>query len=206
MQSYSRAARLSASVIAAAAWLGLGLYLAAEIGTREGDVLAALWVNLGFLTDLSNLITATVFTAVSLGFAPLSRAAVVGWAVTAIGTVGIAFWLVGGNLSTASKLEDLLLHGVTPIAALLFWIAFNAKAPLRWITALIWLVWPIAYFAYALTRGKLTGTYAYSFLDLNRESITSVATTTGMIIAVYAVVALIVLAINKWRAPRSSQG
>jgi len=131
---------------------------------------------------------------------------VVGWAVTAIGTVGIAFWLVGGSLSAASKLEDVLLHGVTPIAALIFWIAFNAKTQLRWITALIWLVWPIAYFAYALTRGKLTGTYAYSFLDLNRESITSVATTTGMILAVYAVVALIVLAINKWRAPRSSQG
>ena len=204
MQSYSLAARVSAAIVAAAAWLGLGRYLAAEITRQEGDILAALWFNAGFLTDLSNLIIAIVFTGVALGFAPLSRASVVGWAVTAIGTVGIAFWLVGGNLSTASKLEDVLLHGVTPIAALVFWIVFNAKAPLRWITALIWLVWPIAYFAYALTRGKLTGTYAYSFLDLNRESISAVATTTGMIIAVYAVVALIVIGINKWRAPRSA--
>lgn len=204
MQSYSLAARVSAAIVAAAAWLGLGRYLAAEITRQEGDILAALWFNAGFLTDLSNLITAIVFTGVALGFAPLSRASVVGWAVTAIGTVGIAFWLVGGNLSTASKLEDVLLHGVTPIAALVFWIVFNAKAPLRWITALIWLVWPIAYFAYALTRGKLTGTYAYSFLDLNRESISAVATTTGMIIAVYAVVALIVIGIKKWRAPRSA--
>jgi hypothetical protein len=203
MPTYSIPARIFAGVIAAAAWLGLGCYVVAEAATQNGDWLAALWVNASFLTDLTNLIVAIVMTGVALGVASLSRASVVGWAITAIATVGIGFWVIGGKLTSESALEDILLHGFTPVATMLFWFIAGAKQPLRWRSAAVWLIWPIAYFTYALGRGALTGTYAYGFLDFRTESPASVALMIGVIVAICAVAALIVIGVSKLRGVRA---
>jgi hypothetical protein len=195
---FTRAGRLAAAVIAIAAWAGLGLYLVVEAKSQGGDWPGAVWTNLGFLTDLTNLLLAVVMTGVALGMRPLSRPHVVGWVVSAIATVGLGFLAVGGQLVIGkSALENVLLHGVTPWLALLVWVAFAPKGGLRWRKALFWVVWPVGYFSYALIRGALTGTYAYGFIDPAKSSAIEIATVVGMMAAIMAVWTLVLLGLDR---------
>lgn len=198
MTEFTKTGRLAAGVVALMAWVGLALYVMAETASQKGDWLAAVWTNLGFLTDLTNLFLAVVMTGVALGSRPLSRPFIVGWAVAAIATVGVGFWLIGGRLVFGeSAVEDILLHGATPIAAVMFWLAFAPKGGLRWTSALFWLAWPLGYFTYALTRGGLTGEYAYGFLDPAKSSLNSIAATVGMVTAVCAIWGLILVVLDR---------
>lgn len=198
MTTYSTAGRIAAGVTAAVAWLGLGLYLAAEIAGRKGDWPAALWTSLGFLTDLTNLGLATVMTGVALGSARLSRPVVVGGVVTAILMVGTGFWLIGGRLVPGqSALEDILLHGVTPLLALAVWLAFPPRGGVGWTSVGLWLIWPALYWPYALLRGGLTGDYAYGFLNWTKHGATGVALTLTLLVALHAVCGLAVVGIDR---------
>lgn len=60
---------------------------------------------------------------------------------------------------------DNLLHRVTTLLQLGFWIAFVPKVKLPWRLAFVWLVWPAVYLLWALARG---GDYPYPFLELDR--------------------------------------
>jgi hypothetical protein len=149
-RAFTRSGRVAAGLLASIAWLGLVRYGVAEVSKQDGDWLAALWTNAGHLTDLSNLLLAIVMTGVAAGSRALSRPAIVGWAVAAIATVGVGFWMIGGTLTLGtSALEDILLHAVTPWAAVLFWLVFVPKGALRRAHALSWMFWPMAYWAYA---------------------------------------------------------
>ena len=198
MTRFSNTGRLAAGVLALTAWIGLGLYMTAETASQDGNVLEALWVNAGFLTDLSNLLLAVVMTGVALQVRPLSRPHLVGWAIAAIVTVGVGFWMIGGRLVLGqSTVEDILLHGVTPLAGLLFWIVMAPKGELRWRQALVWLACPLGYFSYALARGALTGEYAYSFLDPTKSTATEIALVVGQITLLFAFWTAVLLVLDR---------
>lgn len=198
MTRLSSSARLAAGVLALSAWIGLGIYLAAETARQDGNVLEALWINAGFLTDMSNLLLAVVMTAVALQVPALSRPHIVGWAIAAIATVGVGFWLIGGRLILGqSAVEDILLHGVTPLGGLLFWIVFVPKGQLRWCLAAVWLAWPLGYFSYALARGALTGEYAYPFLDPTKSTATEIALVVGQITLLFACWTTVLLVLDR---------
>jgi len=58
-----------------------------------------------------------------------------------------------------------VLHKIFPIAIVVDWLL---DPPLRMITirqAAYWLVYPLAWVAYSMIRGGLTGRYPYPFLD-----------------------------------------
>jgi hypothetical protein len=67
-----------------------------------------------------------------------------------------------------------LLHTVTPIAAVLDWLLLTAPGRLHLRQASTWLLYPLAYLAFSLTRGELLlpGTpdrYLYPFLDVGQD-------------------------------------
>ena len=200
--NFSYPGRVAAGLLALTAWLGLARYFLAEVSKQRGDLFAALWINTNYLTDLSNLFLAIVMTGVAFGYPALSRPVLVGWAVAAITTVGVGFWLIGGTLTLGSALENILLHGVTPWAALLLWLVFVPKGYLRLIHVSIWLLWPLCYWLYALTRGVLTGEFAYGFMDPSKNSVTAIATLIGGLTLVYAAWAWTLLALDKMSAKK----
>ena len=143
MMQFSMPSRAVAGVLTAITWLGLGLYVVAE-AELNGDWLGALWLNAGFLTDLSNLSLAVVMTGVALGVRKLSAPHVVGWVTAVIATVGVGFWLIGGTLIVGkTPIESFLLHAVTPWAGLAFWLVFAPKGGLRWRADLAGLACPL---------------------------------------------------------------
>ncbi|MFF6913857.1 Pr6Pr family membrane protein [Streptomyces sp. NPDC012466] len=71
-------------------------------------------------------------------------------------------------------LPHVLLHTVTPIAAVLDWLLLTSPGRLHLRQASTWLLYPLAYLAFCLVRGELLlpGTqdrYLYPFLDVGQD-------------------------------------
>ncbi|MEV0090058.1 Pr6Pr family membrane protein [Streptomyces sp. NPDC050738] len=70
-----------------------------------------------------------------------------------------------------SQVANVLVHMVTPAAALLDWLLLTPPGGLHPRHAGLWLLYPLAYFAFVLVRGALlapgsTARYPYPFLDV----------------------------------------
>ena len=55
---------------------------------------------------------------------------------------------------------------MTPVLAPLFWLACAPKGALRRRAPWLWALFPLAYFAYAMVRGRYEGNYAYPFINV----------------------------------------
>jgi len=66
------------------------------------------------------------------------------------------------------------------------WLVDRPARPVVFTSALVWLVYPVAYLAYSLVRGAIVDWYPYPFLDAGEKGYGSVAVT-SVVIAVFAV-------------------
>jgi len=83
--------------------------------------------------------------------------------------VGIGFSLLlssmEGLVLTAAPWDNIVLHYIIPLAVLLDFIIDRPKLTKSFKYKLLWLLFPILYAVYALTRGLITGWYPYPFLN-----------------------------------------
>lgn len=159
--------RLFAAVIAAAAWTGLAVQLAASYDLT-GSLVQGLWAMVRYFTVITNLVVAVVFTGIALNVRRNASSAIVSGVTLAILLVGVVYGLLLRGLvelSGGALVADWLLHKVTPILVLAYWILFVPKGHLRRNYPMLWTILPVVYFAYALIRGKMEGRYAYPFID-----------------------------------------
>ncbi|WP_155059127.1 Pr6Pr family membrane protein [Streptomyces blattellae] len=90
-----------------------------------------------------------------------------------------------------------VLHTVTPIAAVLEWLLLTAPGHLHLRQAATWLLYPLTYLAFSLTRGELIlpGTparYLYPFLDVDQHGYKSVLGNALLLgLAIYALAVLL---------------
>lgn len=168
LMALSPTARLAAALIALIAWAGLAVQLRASIGLA-GSAGGALSEMLRYFTVLTNLLVATTFSAAALG--RRVSAFTFGGVTLAILLVGVVFALLLNGLielSGGALLADFLMHRVTPALVPLWWLAFAAKGRLVRRDPFVWMLYPIAYFAYALARGAFDGRYPYPFMNVDR--------------------------------------
>lgn len=161
-------ARVFAALVALAAWAGLAVQLEASIGLT-GSASAAAWAMLRYFTVITNLIVALLFAWAALR--GRASAFALGGATMAILLVGIVFALLLSGLlelSGGALLADFLLHKATPALAVIWWLAFAPKGGLTRRDPFVWVLYPLAYFAYALIRAQLDGRYPYPFMDAGR--------------------------------------
>ncbi|WP_434722898.1 Pr6Pr family membrane protein [Mesorhizobium sp. RIZ17] len=82
---------------------------------------------------------------------------------------------------------DILLHYVTPLIFVLWWLIAGADGTARWRDISWWIIYPLAYLAYALIRAPFAGEVPYPFLDTAKNGAASVAVSalaiTGLFIA-----------------------
>ena len=88
---------------------------------------------------------------------------------------------------------DVLLHYVTPSIFVLWWLIAGADGTTRWRDISWWMIYPLAYLAYALIRAPFAGEVPYPFLDVARNGAASVALASLAITALF--VGLSVLAV-----------
>ena len=166
-------------VIAAAflGWVGLTIQLYLIFYSRWADhasLLGGLVKFFSFFTVLSNTLAATALTcAVSTGMSAGHRffrhPVVCGGITVSIVLVGIAYNLLLRHLWKPEGWQfvaDELLHDIMPLAFLLYWWLYVAKGFLRPVHILLWMLYPLGYFAYLLLRGDMLGDYVYPFIDI----------------------------------------
>lgn len=164
-----------AAAAACIGWIALALQLWIMIYTAPSAAAAGLAVvaYFSFFTILTNFLVALICTFAAVRANPsgfLANGKVQAAALVYILIVGATYSLLLRHLwepRGAWKLADSLLHDVTPIVYLIYWILFAPKATLRFKDSITWLAPPFAYLGYILLRGALFGVYPYPFLDVS---------------------------------------
>lgn len=120
-------------------------------------------------------------------------------AVTYIVIVGLVYAVLLAPLGAAGGVAlpwaNIVLHVVTPLAALAGWVLAPDRAPIRWRLLPLALVYPAIWISVVLVRGATDGWVPYPFLDPNR-GYGSVALTCVVISAAVIMVAAVIFTIS----------
>jgi hypothetical protein len=122
-------------------------------------------------------------------------------AITAYITfVWIAYNILLRHLWNPTGLQlivDELLHSFIPILTILYWLIFVSKSELQWKSILLWMIYPLIYLMYILTRGALSGFYPYPFIDVNDLGYSKVFLNDAGLIIAFLLLSLLFVAIGK---------
>jgi len=176
-QHNSGAARLLATLIALISWCAFIAQTDITINRlleRGGGVLAGLDRLSMYLTNLTILMSALVFTSLAFSLkAPMSRfcrqPSVVSAVVAYLAFVGIAYNLLLRHLWAPTGYRALVnesLHTVVPLLAMVYWIFFVPVFRSSVSKSLLWLIYPLGYLAITLWRGAASGFYPYPFINV----------------------------------------
>jgi hypothetical protein len=201
--SFTRS-RLAAALVAVAAWMGIAVQFRATLA-QGYDVAQTLWILARYFTILTNLALAVVMTAQTLG--RRQRPVLLGGVALAMLLVGIVYMtLLRGllDLSGGALLADTLLHKLTPALAAMWWLLFAPKGRLGWSTPLLWALYPLLYFAYALARGAAEGVYAYPFINIAKLGWPSVLLNALVIAACFLFAGVAMVALGRKLATRAN--
>ncbi|MFD8420516.1 Pr6Pr family membrane protein [Streptomyces sp. NPDC059466] len=175
---------------------------------------------LSYFATQSNLLVAVVLAA-SARRAWMARrplpAALTGGTLLYIVITGLVFHLHLANRpggfsmtgETASlhgwqALANLILYTVTPVAVVIDWLLLTRPAFLAMRYAATWLIYPLVYLAFSLTRGAMlppgtTERYLYPFVDVDRHGYVGILGNTAILGVAFYALALLVIALDHLR-------
>jgi hypothetical protein len=191
--------RKMACLTALVGWLSL--VAQAVVSNRlmgQPDLLSLIWRLAGYFTVLTNLGVAAAMTWVACGRPLSARRA--GAAVCAILVVGIVYHAVLAQLWRPEGLAwwaDQGLHTAVPVLTAVWWIGWAKKAQLGLRDAATWLIWPLAYLAYAMIRQRVTGFSPYPFLDLQVHRPVTVAGSVLAMVGLFVAVSAMLLVVAR---------
>jgi hypothetical protein len=99
---------------------------------------------------------------------------------------------------------DEMLHLLIPLAFILFWLTFVPKGELKRRDIFMWMIYPLAYLAFVLIRGALSGFYPYPFLDVKNIGFGKVLLNSGGVAVAFTLVALLYVAIDGWMVKKTT--
>ena len=156
---------MAAAFVAIVAAGAFGFYfLEVRVRFPDRDILTELWRQARYFTILTTLLVAVHFARIALTAraSPVWSAALTYWIVI----VGAVYHgLLARDLEGLRWWSDQALHTLVPITVVMWWLTTGPKAGLRYGHAVLWLVWPGLYMAYALIRGEIDGRHPYFFID-----------------------------------------
>lgn len=125
-----------------------------------------------YFTVETNLIVAVVLvlSAVALAWGKSATFDAVRGAATVYSLiVGLGFAILLSGMAetefTAVPWDNIVLHYIMPAVMFVDWLIDRPRRKLLFKPALAWLLFPIAYVSYTLTRGMYSDWYPYAFLD-----------------------------------------
>jgi hypothetical protein len=172
-------ARFFHLAIFAAGLVGLALQLQVSYGLQSDrglGVLSTLLKLSSYFTILTNVLLTVAHG--SCLFAPqsaagrfFSRPSVQSGLLLYIVIVGIVYVTLLSGLWQPEGIHwwaDHLLHHVTPLLQLAFWIFAMPKQRLPWTLSLSWLAYPTLYLVWVFVRGSKVADYPYPFINLDK--------------------------------------
>jgi hypothetical protein len=94
------------------------------------------------------------------------------------------------------QIVDELLHSVIPVLFITFWIIFIPKARLKLKIVLSWLLYPLVYLIFILTRGSFASFYPYPFIDADKIGYSKVFINATGMLAAFLLVSILFVIIN----------
>ena len=159
-----------------------------------------------FFTILTNTLVLLVMAWIAASRAVSARLMLC--VVISITCVGLIYHLLLAHLNPLRGLALAADHGVhtaVPCLTVAWWLLWGEKPALLWKDPLLWIIWPLAYCSYALTRAAFSGFYPYPFLDLpSLGSVRLAANLVGMVL-VFSVVGLVLTGLGKVTAVARAQ-
>ena len=197
------------AIIGAAAGIGaLLLQFALMFGSMSASgysPLAIVWRYFGYFTILTNMLVALIWIGAALQ-PDRARPRLEGAGAVSIVMAGVIYHLLLANRWAPQGLQlgaDFIHHSFTPILFGLFWL-MRPHGSLKWADATLFVIWPLSYCVYALTRGAFDGWYAYYFLDPRRAPLSELALSIAAQSAAFLACALALVAIDKMLGARAS--
>ncbi|WP_207286053.1 Pr6Pr family membrane protein [Pseudomonas sp. FW300-N2A2] len=198
------------AVAAVLGWAGLSIQLYLIFYSRwtlGASLLGGLVSFFSYFTVLSNTLVATVLTCALTSRESAARRWfllpwVSGGIAVSIAVVGLAYNILLRHLWHPDGwqwLADELMHDVMPLLFLAWWWLCVPKGTLRLRHIALWVIYPLLYFAYALLRGHLLAVYPYPFIDVDKLGYPQVFVNAGGLLAGFVVIALLVIALDRWR-------
>jgi hypothetical protein len=159
-------------IFAIIAWFAVIVQFYLMMDNRVASVPETIIRFFSFFTILTNTLVAVYFTIQSLaknqkGFwlQPGTLTAITVYILV----VGLVYQLVLRQIwepEGMQKIVDELLHSVNPVLVLIFWSLYEKRDNIRWNQLPYWLIYPLIYLVYILTRGQLSGFYPYPFINV----------------------------------------
>jgi len=92
---------------------------------------------------------------------------------------------------------DVLLHYVTPVLFVLWWLVAGANGSTRWRDISWWMLYPIVYLVYALARAPMAGEVPYPFLDVAKNGAASVSIAALAVTGLFLVLCIIAVFVDR---------
>ncbi|WP_397451632.1 Pr6Pr family membrane protein [Pseudomonas sp. NA-150] len=199
--------RMFTLLITLLSWSALAIQMYLVFYARWIDhtsVLGGLVRYFSFFTMLTNTLVATALTCAlsgrdSRGHRLFRAPAIVSGITVSILLVGIAYSLLLRHLWRPDGLQwlaDELLHDVVPVLFALYWWLYVPKGLLRLKHVLLWILYPVVYFAYILLRGNLIGDYLYYFIDAGTLGYPQALINASGVLAGFVVIGLVLLGLD----------
>ena len=192
-------------------WAGLSIQMYLIFYSRwtlGASLIGGLMSFFSYFTVLSNTLVATVLTCELTSRESAARRWflqpwVSSGVAVSITVVGLAYSVLLRHLWHPEGwqwLADELMHDVMPLLFLGYWWFCVPKGLVRWGHIALWVIYPLVYFAYSLLRGHLLATYPYPFIDVDKLGYPQVFINAGGLLLGFVVIALWVVALDRWRA------
>jgi hypothetical protein len=197
--------RLFRMVAASIAWFAIGLQYYLVTHKPDVAIIEATIRYFSYFTMLSNILVALAMTLPWLApnsalAAFFSRPSVRTALATYIIIVAAIYHVIlrplwnpqGGQL-----VADMIEHVATPGLYMVDWLLFVPKGTIAAKSVLWWLIFPIAYAAYSLIHGAVTGYYPYPFLNVSELGYERVLVNMAALAATFAALGLVLVAIDR---------
>jgi hypothetical protein len=192
-------------------WVSLGLqfYLFIVVH-RITSIPEAIIRFFGFYTILTNILVAVCFT--FLWLSPKSR-----WGnffsqqktITAISVyitvVALVYNLILRSMWSPKgllRVADELLHVVTPLLFVFYWFIFTPKGALQLKNIFSWLIYPLVYLLYILSRGAFVKYYPYPFMDVSILGYSKVLLNSTVLCVVFLFISLLFVTVARMMTRR----
>ena len=200
-----RSTRIIAFIGAAIGWFAIIAQFYLIITNRVVSVPETIFRFFSYFTIDTNILVALCFTFIFLG--SKSRLGQFFTKTTTVTALTVYIIIVGIVYNTILRLTwnpqglqmivDEILHSVTPVFFILFWVIFTPTEGLKYKQAFSWLIYPLAYMLYAVIHGAITKFYPYIFVDVTRHGYGKVISNAGLILFAIFVLSLILIATGK---------
>ncbi|MHA4895819.1 Pr6Pr family membrane protein [Pedobacter sp. PWIIR3] len=92
---------------------------------------------------------------------------------------------------------DFILHTVSPLTYLFYWVIFVPKTKIKWSSLLPWAIFPLLYLFYCLIRGAISGYYPYPFIDVSKFGYGQVMINSVGVTVLFLVLSSILIGISR---------